>query len=104
MLSTTHAIPLEHTTNVFGLQCPEVDLVLHCGDLIQAGGIGECKRTLSIPCAIDAELKLVIAGNHDVSLDPNWCPGPEDEEDCKEAVELMTGRVASDAMSHVSPI
>ena len=46
----------------------------------------------------------MIAGNHDVSLDPNWCPGPEDEEDCKEAVELMTGRVASDAMSHVSPI
>jgi predicted phosphodiesterase len=103
VLSDTHAFPFEHPANGFGIQCPKVDVVLHCGDLTQAGGIGEYKRTLNMLRAFDAELKLVIAGNHDVSLDPDWCQGPEDEEDCKEAAELMTGRAASDGMSPFFP-
>lgn len=104
VLSDTHALPFEHTANVFRIQCPKVDVVLHCGDLTQAGGIGEYKRTLNMLRTFDAELKLVIAGNHDVSLDRDWYQGPEDEEDCKEAVELMTGRAASDGMSTFLPL
>ena len=32
-----------------------------------------------------------------VSLDRNWCQEPEDEEDCSEAIELMTGPLAKEA-------
>lgn len=53
--------------------------------------------------AIPAELKLVIAGNHDLSLDPNyWKTVDEGEqegekEDHEEALEIMTGRLAKEA-------
>ena len=73
--SDTHALPFEHTTNIFGLHCPKVDVMLHCGNLTQAGCIGEYNRTLSMLRAIIAELKLVKTGNHDVSLDLDWCQG-----------------------------
>ncbi|KAK3938754.1 Metallo-dependent phosphatase-like protein [Diplogelasinospora grovesii] len=46
---------------------PRVDVVLHCGDLSMTG------------TALDAQLKLVIAGDHDVSLDPK-CLGDEDDD------------------------
>ena len=97
VFSDTHAFPFKDPVSAFGTPFPKVDVVLHCGDLTQAGGIGEYKRTLKMLGACDAELKLVIAGNHDVSLDREWCEGPEDEDDCEEAIELMIGPAARDA-------
>jgi len=54
--------------------------------------------------SIDAELKLVIAGNHDLSLDgPFWrkkmCDDdpPEDHAEHADAVALMTGPLAKEA-------
>jgi len=49
---------------------PKVDVVLHCGDLTMLGRMQEYQTTFDMIKDIDAELKLVIAGNHDISLDP----------------------------------
>jgi Icc-related predicted phosphoesterase len=51
---------------------PKVDVLLHCGDLTQVGGLPAFRRAIENIKAIDAELKLVIAGNHDLELDEKW--------------------------------
>jgi len=51
---------------------PKADVLLHCGDLTMIGVLDEYQRTLDMLRDCDAELKLVIAGNHDISLDEEY--------------------------------
>ncbi|KAI9146735.1 Metallophosphoesterase domain-containing protein 1 [Paramyrothecium foliicola] len=60
---------------------PEVDVVIHCGDLTMIGGLSNYRRALESLAACPAELKLVIAGNHDVSLDAKWWQQNLDSDD-----------------------
>jgi predicted phosphohydrolase len=46
-----------------------VDVVLHCGDLSECGELQDYRNTISLLSTISAPLKLVIAGNHDLTLD-----------------------------------
>ncbi|KAL8659750.1 MAG: hypothetical protein Q9202_006965 [Teloschistes flavicans] len=106
VLSDTHDIdPQTFIDNVWpaGIQRPKIDVVLHCGDMTRVGGISSFKQALETPGSIEAELKLVIAGNQDLELDkdfPAFCNdyGVADElEDHDEAVQLMKGSLAWDA-------
>lgn len=47
-----------------------VDVAVHCGDLTDKSRLHEFKSTIELLKGIPAPLKLVIAGNHDFSLDP----------------------------------
>lgn len=47
---------------------PTADVVLHCGDLTENGSLESYSKVIEQLGTIDAELKLVIAGNHDLSL------------------------------------
>ena len=86
-------------------ELPKVDILLHCGDLTSRGRLLEYESTLSLLGSIDAELKLVIAGNHDVTLDAEYwqARGPEIEGSdysssaAAEAMKLMKGRKAMQA-------
>jgi predicted MPP superfamily phosphohydrolase len=51
---------------------PKADVLLHCGDLTMIGQLHEYEKTLELLAGIDAPLKLVIAGNHDISLDKEY--------------------------------
>lgn len=51
---------------------PTVDVVIHCGDLTMIGGLSNFRKALDALSKCPAELKLVIPGNHDVSLDQTW--------------------------------
>ncbi|KAM5347605.1 hypothetical protein ACJ41O_007429 [Fusarium nematophilum] len=46
-----------------------VDVAIHCGDLTEESKLGEFKASLRLLKSIKAPLKLVIAGNHDFTLD-----------------------------------
>jgi Icc-related predicted phosphoesterase len=46
-----------------------VDVAIHCGDLTDESKIEELKRTLQYRRELKADLKLVIVGNHDFTLD-----------------------------------
>ena len=74
---------------------PKVDVVLHCGDLTHFGG------ALKMLGAIDAELKLAIAGNQYRDLDKQYWDTKrhEDEEleDHAQAFKIMTGALAAEA-------
>ncbi|KAM3536431.1 hypothetical protein MY4038_000266 [Beauveria bassiana] len=60
---------------------PAVDVVIHCGDLTMIGGMSNYRRALEFLAACPAEVKLVIPGNHDVSLDAKWWEENLDSDD-----------------------
>jgi Icc-related predicted phosphoesterase len=107
IISDTHCFQFgdaEKVQGLFKLPLPKVDILLHCGDLTERGGLNAYKGVLNMLGNIEAELKLVIAGNHDLSLDgPYWYPkncnsdGPGDYTEHEKAVEIMTGSLAKDA-------
>ncbi|KAG9516042.1 metallophosphoesterase domain-containing protein, partial [Aureobasidium melanogenum] len=46
-----------------------VDVVIHCGDLTQESKLSEYRQAIKLLKSINAPVKLVIAGNHDFTLD-----------------------------------
>ncbi|KUJ10148.1 Metallo-dependent phosphatase [Mollisia scopiformis] len=104
IISDTHSFEFgdaEKVNGPFRLPIPKVDVVLHCGDLTSVGGPSAYKGVLKMLGAIDAELKLVIAGNHDLDLDRKYFDSHLDEDDDPEqhnkSVEIMTGALAKEA-------
>lgn len=72
VLSDTHASSLSqssHNDAPYRQPLPSADVLLHCGDLTMVGHLDEYEKTMAMLESVDAELKLVIAGNHDISLD-----------------------------------
>ncbi|KAI0133554.1 Metallo-dependent phosphatase-like protein [Xylariales sp. AK1849] len=45
------------------------DVVIHCGDLTEESKIDEFRTTINLLRQLPAPLKLVISGNHDLTLD-----------------------------------
>lgn len=52
-----------------GAQQADADVVIHCGDLTDESEIAEFRTTLALLRQLPAPLKLVIPGNHDLTLD-----------------------------------
>lgn len=48
---------------------PTYDLAIHCGDLTQESKISEFRSTLELLRNIPAPVKVVIAGNHEITLE-----------------------------------
>ncbi|KAK5704363.1 hypothetical protein LTR97_003381 [Elasticomyces elasticus] len=104
IMSDTHNLELhksEPGNCPLARKMPKVDVLLHCGDLTQVGGTSAFKNALRLLGSFDAELKLVIAGNHDLELDGQYWRDNLDMDDGPEehdrAVELMTGPLAKAA-------
>ncbi|THW15787.1 Metallo-dependent phosphatase [Aureobasidium pullulans] len=74
IISDTHSTPLQPTTspNPFRQPLPSADILIHCGDLTMKGLTSEYHKTLDLLASINAPIKLVIAGNHDRTLDKTW--------------------------------
>jgi predicted phosphodiesterase len=74
IISDTHDLTLNDAAidTPFKEPFPEADVVLHCGGLTLGGGIENYEKALEMLSKIDAELKLVIAGSRDLSLDPKF--------------------------------
>lgn len=64
ILSDTHGMALDEH-----LPTPHADVAIHCGDLTEESKLAEMRTTLELLKEINAPLKLVIAGNHDFTLD-----------------------------------
>jgi predicted phosphodiesterase len=75
IISDTHDYQFDDAVAVSGQffrPVPKADVLLHCGDLTQIGDLHAFKKCLEMMKSIPAELKLVIAGNHDLSLDKRY--------------------------------
>ncbi|KAL2256384.1 hypothetical protein VTK26DRAFT_1752 [Humicola hyalothermophila] len=51
---------------------PKGDVLIHAGDLTNQGSYSEISKTIQWLERADFEAKIVIAGNHDISLDPDF--------------------------------
>ncbi|OMP82541.1 putative rhamnogalacturonate lyase C [Diplodia seriata] len=49
-----------------------VDVVLHCGDLTENGSLASLGKAITKLASIPAELHLMIAGNHETTLDERY--------------------------------
>lgn len=78
IISDTHCAALESRDDSppplapFKAPLPSADLLIHCGDLTMTGQMSEYHKTLDMLSAIEAPVKVVIAGNHDLSLDRDF--------------------------------
>ncbi|KAK2744084.1 hypothetical protein FQN55_006952 [Onygenales sp. PD_40] len=74
LISDTHAFvpsPPSHWSP-FRLPFPSADVLLHAGDLTMVGKDYEHQKTVDMLKSADAEVKIVIAGNHDITLDEKY--------------------------------
>lgn len=104
ILSDTHNFTFGDAEKVSGslrLPTPKTDVVLYCGDLTSLGGPASYKAFLKMLGSIDAELKLVIAGNHDRDLDKKFYDshlgGDDESDEHEESLQIMTGPLAKEA-------
>ncbi|KAI9770716.1 MAG: hypothetical protein M1840_002966 [Geoglossum simile] len=99
ILSDTHTtppFPSTDTSYAYRQPLPRADILLHAGDLTMSGHLSEYARMISFLAAAPAELKLVIAGNHDMTLDAEyyekgWQRRRGGKEDVAEAKRMWTG-------------
>jgi Icc-related predicted phosphoesterase len=52
-----------------GLEVPDGDILVHAGDMLQYGSLGELARAADFLRALPHPIKVVVAGNHDVCLE-----------------------------------
>ncbi|KAL4933695.1 metallophosphatase domain-containing protein [Aspergillus undulatus] len=64
-VSDTHA----YTPSEAGFKLPAGDVLIHAGDLTNWGSKAELQKTMAWIAAADYEVKIVICGNHDITLD-----------------------------------
>ena len=95
LISDTHGhapFPSTDSEHGYRLPLPSADVLLHAGDLTLNGKLDEYRVMIDMLKAADAELKIVIAGNHDLTLDATY--SRNDKADVKEAKELWTSEEA----------
>lgn len=89
--------PENETKWAFRDPLPSADVLLHAGDLTIIGELKHYKDALDWIKSADAELKIVIAGNHDIDLHEEYYVEYSGEElqealrKVKEIKELWTG-------------
>ena len=77
---------------------PPCDVLLHCGDLTEDGTPDSISAALQTLGKVEAKLKLVIAGNHDISLDKSyWLSQGGTETDSERAEALVSSDAGSEA-------
>lgn len=82
-----------------GFTLPKGDVLIHAGDLTNQGSRSELQKTARWLAETDFAAKIIVAGNHDLSLDPNyrlkhkegWTVRPEDVEECRALIEGIPG-------------
>lgn len=75
IISDTHCAQLDDNNaaqSPFKAPLPKADLLIHAGDLTMTGKDYQYEATLDMLKQIDAPVKLVIAGNHDLTLDRDF--------------------------------
>lgn len=87
-VSDTHA----YTPREAGYNLPAGDVLIHAGDITNRGSLAELRRSIEWILDADYEAKILVAGNHDVTLDPTFHAkhGPPDHnQEQEECVQLI---------------
>ncbi|PHH70400.1 hypothetical protein CDD80_6046 [Ophiocordyceps camponoti-rufipedis] len=108
-LRRTRIVCVSDTHNcAASIKLPRGDVLIHAGDLTNQGSHSELSRAVSWLEAADFEAKIVIAGNHDVTLDTRFYhehgpvfhnQRPESSANCR---ALLTGSPSITFLEHES--
>ncbi|KAJ5764092.1 hypothetical protein N7533_002773 [Penicillium manginii] len=96
-VSDTHG----YTPSEAGFKLPAGDVLIHAGDLTNNGSMSELRRTMDWISKADFEIKILVAGNHDVSLDPEFYAKHghtfhgQKLEDPQQCIDIVTGAAPS---------
>ncbi|CAF0825256.1 unnamed protein product [Adineta steineri] len=70
---STRIVCISDTHSNYGFTLPDGDILIHAGDLTQTGKRDECEYVLNwFKSLKQFRLKILIAGNHDVTLDKTY--------------------------------
>lgn len=107
VISDTHTHgPMPHSCDGFAYRqpLPKADVLLHAGDITMTGRVSEYEKMLDVLKSTEAELKIVIAGNHDITLDKSFYDDiggalfhRSQPEDLDRVKEIWTGSEAKEA-------
>ena len=106
IISDTHnqgPVPSDQKYAAYREPLPSADILLLAGDITLSGKVSEYQGMVDALSKIDAELKLVIAGNHDTTLDWKFYEKnsyrfhPSGPEDKYEAWNVWHGEAARNA-------
>ncbi|KAF1823557.1 Metallo-dependent phosphatase [Dissoconium aciculare CBS 342.82] len=97
MLTKVRIVCISDTHNAApgqGYTLPKGDILIHAGDLTNQGSHTEMKKAVQWLTEVDFEVKIVVAGNHDLSLDreytlkhkEGWSVMPQDVADIRESL------------------
>ena len=90
-----------NSTLAYRAPLPHADLLLHAGDLTRSGKLIEHKAQIEMMKDHPAELKIIVPGNHDITLDKSYYANKQwshlQPEDTGVIEELYTGPAAKQA-------
>ncbi|KAF6804602.1 calcineurin-like phosphoesterase [Colletotrichum sojae] len=107
VLRRTRFVCVSDTHNT-AVKLPKGDVLIHAGDLTNQGSYSELSRAVQWIEKADFEVKIVIAGNHDITLDPNFYAehgsrfhnqAPQSSPDC---IALLTSSPSITYLNHAS--
>ncbi|KAL2350882.1 Metallo-dependent phosphatase-like protein [Cryomyces antarcticus] len=61
-----------HTATASSVKLPKGDVLIHAGDLTNQGSLSELRKSIDWIETADFEAKIVVAGNHDITLDADF--------------------------------
>ncbi|KAI1825592.1 Metallo-dependent phosphatase-like protein [Xylaria intraflava] len=92
------------------VRLPQGDVLIHCGDLTNQGSFNELSKQVQWLEKADFEVKIVVAGNHDLTLDTDFYKtygayrfnnAPQEPTDCQ---ALLTGSKTLTYLVHESRV
>ncbi|KAJ9637145.1 hypothetical protein H2201_008307 [Coniosporium apollinis] len=87
---------------------PKGDVLIHAGDLTNHGSITELRKVVAWLEKADFQAKIVVAGNHDITLDPDFYrehgayTHPQNVQDPEECLRLLTESLTITYLNHES--
>ncbi|THU83279.1 Metallo-dependent phosphatase [Dendrothele bispora CBS 962.96] len=89
-------------THSHAFPVPDGDVLLHSGDLTNTGTVKDFEKTMDWICSLKHGLKIIIAGNHDLTLhtgwyDNNWSRWHKKPKPLEPIMQLLTGPRAKGA-------
>ncbi|SPN98792.1 related to phosphoesterases [Cephalotrichum gorgonifer] len=88
-------------THNYNVSLPKGDVLIHAGDLTNRGSYSELSKVVAWLEKADFECKIVVAGNHDISLDDDF-PYNNHNHDPESSIPLLTTSKTITYLSHSS--
>ena len=110
MLQKTRFICISDSHGQIPFKLPRGDVLIHAGDLTKQGSRKDLERTIEWIRRAECEVAIIIAGNHDITLDKDFynknrsrTKTNEDPNECIQVIHNSTSSSSSSSSSSSNP-